>query len=129
MIKIASKYGIITIANLQEYSNRTYSSYADKGGTREYSDANIEAKISHWERLVCARTKQTYDSSSAPDEVVAAVTECAALDMENVLIKDKWVQGDMVDVMDYFWKNHVPFLESEREEGAIEFYGGVDDWE
>jgi len=85
---MASTYGYITVAVLENYSGINYG--ACRGA---YSDATVDANITQAELFVNSYTGQSY-TSTFPDEVTLVTTEVAYNLMRNRMIDDKIVAGD-----------------------------------
>jgi hypothetical protein len=79
---MVSLYGYITIANLELYAAQDYSALAPA-----YTDSQVDAIISHAERLINAYTMTVY-TSPITDAVFLATCELAYRIMYNRMIDD-----------------------------------------
>lgn len=128
---MASVYGIMTEAELDNLIDYDLTSFKDNAGTtRVYPTAGIEAKISHAERFVFGFIHQTYLLADIPINVIWAIHEMARIYMVNQLIKDNYITNfSPYDEMVYFQTNVQPLIENEATEGAMGEVIGVDDYE
>lgn len=127
---MASVYGIMTEAELDNLIDYDLTSFTDNAGTtRLYLTAFIEAKISHAERFVFGFIHQTYLLAVVPINVKWAIDEMARIYMTNQLIKDEYIKNfPPYDEMVYFQTNVQPLIENEANEGNIASVDTVDDY-
>ncbi len=128
---MASIYGIMTEAELDNLIDYDLTSFKDNAGTvRIYPTAFIEAKISHAERYVFGFIHTTYTSVTVPVNVKWAIDEMARIYMVNQLIKDNYITNfSPYDEMGYFQTNIKPMIANEAQEGSLSSIIGVDDYE
>lgn len=127
---MASDYGIITIADLEAFATRDYSSYTDSEGNSLYSDTNIEAWISQAETLVNKVCQQTFDSTAGKD--IKNCVKYVARQFANIqLVEDGILSAERAQILDR--DELIKYIESvvgnEQTEGQIKEVEGVDDWE
>jgi hypothetical protein len=88
-----SKYGVITITDLQTRTGRTYANYtAQSDSSRLYPDVTICSWITQAEVLVFANAGKTFTTPFS-DAIVWSVTEIAKTISDNALIDDGIIQG------------------------------------
>ena len=127
---MASKYGIITIADLEGITGTDYSTLVDEDDARLYNDTVIEAQITASEELVSAiARKETYDSVNASDIIIWSVKTLSKIYMDNMLIADGIIQGERIDPIFYYISIIKPMIESnETSKNNIKSYKGIDDY-
>jgi len=128
---MASKYGIMTEAELDNLIDYDLTSFKDNAGTtRIYPTAFIEAKISHSERFIFGYIHKTYTLTLVPINVKWAIDEMARIYMVNQLIKDNYITNfTAYNEMDYFKANVQFMIDNEEQNGAVADAIGVDDYE
>jgi len=98
---MASKFGILTATELANIVNFNLS-VTDESSVRIYSDAYIEAQISQAEYIVFGFVHQTYTTVTIPNDVMFGVREMAKIYMQNILIRDGFLDGQIIDEIAYF---------------------------
>ncbi len=128
---MTTAYGIIDIAVLEAYTCKDYSSYVDSDNNRLYSDTNIEAWISMAERLIVSYCKKTYTNTTAPNDVIFAVTYMAGIFANNQLIKDGLTRGEIIEPLLPFMITNMldQLLSAQIQSGLISEVSNVDDWD
>jgi hypothetical protein len=102
--KMASQYGIITLANLEAYAGIDYSAI----NATKYADASVEAKITLAERMVVSKTRVAWSSSTATAGVIFVVTDLSMRLMHNLLKIDGYRrENDMLPTWDPQYDIHL----------------------
>ena len=129
---MASKYGIITQADFEEYTSYDYSSFVNKeSGDILYTDAYVLARISHWEEFVTVWVRTTYAGATPNDSAKFVVKSLCKIDIDNQLIDDGFLQDvPKIDPMFYFSQNTVlqDLLKPEQQKNQIEDYESVEEY-
>lgn len=127
---MTSAYGIISITDLEAFTGQDYSTYTDAAGTNGFmTDTVVEAQISQAERMVIGYVHQTYDSSSAPAEVITVIKKLAKILCNNLLIENGCIQGSIIDEFAYFEASLIQRLAAEESEGMLNEVSSVEDYD
>lgn len=126
---MVSKYKIINRKDLEEYAKQDYSQFKDQNGNEVYNDEQIDASITWAEEMVCGSVHQNYDSTNAPDEILAAVKIMAKYDMLNDMIENGIKDGTPINLINFFIGSVFPLIAAEEKEGLLKEYFNVEDYQ
>jgi hypothetical protein len=126
---MASIWGTITLAELEEYACTDYSAIStDAGGTIKYTDVRVEAKISQAERWIKSVTQKTYDVNCVI-EIKGAILEIGKQLMVNQMIEDGHLRDQsIIPITEFIMQNIVPMIANEINLGCIESFQNVEDY-
>lgn len=125
---MASAYGILSITDLNNLVMFNLEVTDDATSARVYTDAYLEAKITLMEQLVFGQIKTTYTSATIPDDVLYVVKAMCKISMENQLIRDEFMIGELNDEIRYYKDYLEDGLAAEEEKNAFDDIQTVDDY-
>jgi hypothetical protein len=125
---MASKYGILSLTDLNNLVMFDLTVTDDATSARVYTDAYLTEIITQMEQLVFGQIKKTYTSATIPDDVMYVVKRMCKIAMENQLIRDEFMIGELNDEIQYYKDYLEDGLNAEEEKNAFDDITTVDDY-